>query len=159
MRLRSQEKQEAEEVVKTKDEELRRLQEQISRQRQQMNRQFAELENKIDNSAIIKHLHRLLEQNPPKEATSADFRDLRLLMNEVIPSFYQKLNTTKCSLRTIEYDICLLVRFHFRPAEISRLTGLKDNHIANIRKGILLKVFNIVGSPKDLDEILLQIKE
>lgn len=159
LQLRSQEKQEALDLIQSKDEELRKLHKQVKGQRQQDDRRLAELESKLDYSDISRRLHTLLEKNPPVEASSADFRDLRSFMNEMIPSFYIKLNTSKCSLRPIEYDVCLLVRFHFRPAEISKLTGLKENHVANIRKGILLKVFNIVDSPRILDELLLQIKD
>lgn len=159
MQLRSQEKQEALDLIQSKDEELRKLHEQVKGQRHQDDRRLAELESKLNDSNIAKRLRTLLENNPPIEASSADFRDLRSFMNEMIPSFYTKLNTPKCSLRPIEYDVCLLVRYHFRPAEISKLTGLKENHVANIRKGVLLKVFNIVDSPRVLDELLLQIKD
>lgn len=159
LQLRSNERQEAQDLINSKNLELKSLQEQINAQLQQKTNRLAELESKLDDSDVAKRLRDLLKQNPPQEASLSDFKDLRSFMNEAIPSFYSRLNTSNCSLRLIEYNVCLLVRFHFKPAEISKLTGLKDNHVANIRKSILCKVFNIVGAPKELDELLLQIKE
>lgn len=159
LQLRSQEKQETLELISSKDRELMNLQALINNQLRQKAARLSELESKLDNSDIAERLHGLLKKNPPQQATSSDFKELRSYMNEVIPSFYSQLNTPDHSLRLVEYNVCLLTRFHFKPSEISKLTGLKDNHVANIRKSILLKVFGIVGPPKALDEILLRIKE
>jgi len=158
MQLRSMERLEAEALIKAKNRDLSVLQKKIAVQQDILEARTASLESRLDNSDIAKHLRFLLKQNPPQTATQEDFKSLRQFAIEVIPTFYSVLNTPNCSLRPIEYDVCLLIRFHFLPAEICKLTGRSDSYIANLRKSILMKVFSVKGSPKDLDKRVLQIK-
>jgi hypothetical protein len=58
-------------------------------------------------------------------------------------------------LRPIEYEVCLLTRAFFSPAEIGKLLDRNDTYIANLRRRILKKRWGIDGAPKDLDAILL----
>ena len=106
-------------------------------------KQRANLEDFIDNSDIVKNLKLLLSASPVQSASIEQMRELKKLINEQIPTFYDRLNSS-VPLRPIEYEVCLLVRCHFKPAEISKLLGRNDGYIANIRKGILLKIFGIV---------------
>lgn len=115
------------------------------------------IDKRLTESKIVKHLTDLLKENPPKEASVQDFKDLKNLINTEIPDFYGTLNTTECTLRPIEYEVCLLIRVRFSPAEICKLTGRSDSYIANLRKGILLKEFGIKGLPKELDSRILSI--
>ena len=117
----------------------------------------ASLEIRLDESDIRKHLEDLLKANPVREATLDDFRKLKLLINEEIPSFYAVVNSHG-ALRPIEYEICILIRCHFNPSAICKLTGRSDSYIANTRKGLLHKIYGIEGSPKEFDERLLAIK-
>jgi hypothetical protein len=120
------------------------------------NKNASALEARLDDSKIKKHLDELLAANPVSGATQEDFKQLKLLINEEIPGFYNALNGND-PLRPIEYEICLLIRCHFKPAEICKLTGRSDSYIANTRKSILTKVYGIKGAPKDLDERILSI--
>ena len=83
-------------------------------------------------------------------------REVKKLVNEQIPVFYDALNS-KSPLRPIEYEVCLLVRCHFKPAEICKLMDREDGYISNLRKAILLKVYGIKGVPGDLDQRIMQI--
>jgi len=158
MQLRSIERHEAEMLIESKNNDLRALQEKVASQQELLEARSASLETKLDSSEMVKHLRHLIEQNPPTEASQTDFRNLRQFFIETIPSFYSTLNTSKYSLRPIEYDVCMLIRLHFQPAEICKLTGRSDSYISNLRKHILVKVFGLKGAPKDLDQRILQIK-
>jgi cbb3-type cytochrome oxidase subunit 3 len=152
------ETQNATSLIEKKNQEILNLQESIVRYRKLDEKHVATLESRLDDADIIKHLHSLVDRNPPQIATLEDFRQLKMLVNEEIPSFYSTLNTPECSLRTIEYEVCLLTRCHFLPSEICKLTGRNESYISNLRKAILLKLYGVKGAPKDLDQRIMAIK-
>ncbi len=140
-----------------KSKQIENLQAEIAQYKKNLvNREKANLENQLLNAQVTKDLAGLLKANPIQSATQSQLRDLRKLINELIPSFYQSVNE-KQVLRSIEYEVCLLIRCHFKPAAISKLLDRDDAYISNLRKGILLKIYGIKGSPKDLDERIMQI--
>ena len=153
-----QEKNEnASDLINRKSWEISDLQLQIAQyQRRQSIKDHANLENLLDDAPITIELAGLLKANPVQSATQGQLRELRKLINEKIPVFYDTLNA-KSPLRPIEYEVCLLVRCHFKPAEICKLMDRDDGYISNLRKGILLKVYGIKGVPGDLDQRILQI--
>lgn len=145
-------------LIDKKNEEIQRLQEKIVKYQKLSEKKIATLENRLQESDIVRHLHNLLYANPPQIASQEDFRQLKTLINEEIPQFYSTLNNSDCSLRTIEYEVCLLIRCHFLPAEICKLMDRNESYVANLRKAILQKLYGLKGSPKDLDQRILAIK-
>jgi hypothetical protein len=111
----------------------------------------------LKQSSIVQHLRELLGKNPPEPASASDIKALRDLVEEVIPSFYGLLNPPNYVLRPIEYEVCLLTRAFFSPAEICKLLDRNDAYIANLRRRILKKRYGIEGSPKELDALVLNI--
>ena len=152
------ETQNAASLIEKKNREILNLQESIEKYRKLDEKHVATLESRLDDADIVKHLHGLVDKNPPQIATQEDFRQLKMLVNEEIPTFYSSLNTPECSLRTIEYEVCLLIRCHFLPSEICKLTGRNESYISNLRKTILLKLYGVKGAPKDLDQRIMAIK-
>ena len=152
------ETQNAASLIEKKNREILNLQESIEKYRKLDEKHVATLESRLDDADIVKHLHGLVDKNPPQIATQEDFRQLKMLVNEEIPTFYSSLNTPECSLRTIEYEVCLLIRCHFLPSEICKLTGRNESYISNLRKAILLKSYGVKGAPKDLDQRIMAIK-
>ena len=153
-----QEKNEnASDLISRKSREISELQSQIVQyQHRQSVKDHANLEDLLDNAPITRDLAELLKANPVQSATQGQLRELRKLINELIPNFYEALNYPQ-ALRPVEYEVCLLTRCHFKPAAISKLLDRDDAYISNLRKGILLKVYGIKGSPKELDEQIMQI--
>ena len=153
-----QEKNEnASDLISRKSREISELQSQIAQyQHRQSVKDHANLEDLLDNAPITRDLAELLKANPVQSATQGQLRELRKLINELIPNFYEALNHPQ-ALRPIEYEVCLLTRCHFKPAAIGKLLDRDDAYISNLRKGILLKVYGIKGSPKELDEQIMQI--
>lgn len=149
--------QDADALINKRAEEIKALQKRIDEyQSRQDSYDSATLEDRIDNSEIVKELDALLELNPVQSATQSQMRELKKFINEQIPCFYDSLNEPLL-LRPIEYEVCVLTRCHFKPASICKLLNRSDGYIANLRKGILLKVYGIKGSPKDLDERIMKI--
>ena len=149
--------QDADALINKRAEEIKALQKRIDEyQNRQDSYDSATLEDRIDNSEIVKELNALLELNPVQSATQSQMRELKKFINEQIPCFYESLNESQV-LRPIEYEVCVLTRCHFKPASICKLLNRSDGYIANLRKGILLKVYGIKGSPKDLDERIMKM--
>ena len=149
--------QDADALINKKAEEIKALQKRIDEyQSRQDSYDSATLEDRIDNSEIVKELNALLELNPVQSATQSQMRELKKFVNEQIPYFYDSLNEPLL-LRPIEYEVCVLTRCHFKPASICKLLNRSDGYIANLRKGILLKVYGIKGTPKDLDERIMKM--
>ena len=153
-----QEKNEnASDLIQKKSKEVESLQAKLAQSLQnQSGRDHADLEDSLVNASITKELTSLLQSNPVQAATQGQMRELRKLVNEFIPNFYTGINSRQ-TLRPVEYEVCLLIRCHFKPAAISKLMGREEAYISNLRKGILLKAYGIKGSPKELDERIMQI--
>ena len=153
-----QEKNEnASDLIQKKSKEVESLQAKLAQSLQnQSGRDHTDLEDSLVNASITKELTSLLQSNPVQTATQGQMRELRKLVNVLIPNFYTGINSRQ-TLRPIEYEVCLLIRCHFKPAAISKLMGREEAYISNLRKGILLKAYGIKGSPKELDERIMQI--
>jgi len=144
-------------LISRKMNEVEELQAQLTElRRNHISMDHANMEDLLEDSDIVKELKELLKANPVQPATYAQMREVKKLVNEQIPVFYDTLNS-KSPLRPIEYEVCLLVRCHFKPAEICKLMDREDGYISNLRKGILLKVYGIKGVPGDLDQRIMQI--
>ena len=147
----------AKSLISRKMSEVEDLQAQLAElRRSNVSKGHADKEDLLEDSDIVKELKDLLKANPVRPASLAQMREVKKLINEQIPVFYDMLNA-KSPLRSIEYEVCLLVRCHFKPAEICKLMDREDGYIANLRKAILLKVYGIKGVPGDLDQRIMQI--
>ena len=153
-----QEKNEnASDMISNKSKKIEDLKAQIAQYQHDLSiKVYVNQEDQLCNAPIVKELNDLLECNPVQSATQGQLRELRKLMNELIPNFYETLNLPQ-TLRPIEYEVCLLIRSHFKPAAISKLLDRDEAYVSNIRRRILHKVYGIEGNPKDLDERLMAI--
>lgn len=144
-------------LMDKKTEEIKELQAKIENyQKRQNSYDAATLEDRIENAVIVKDLKTLLESNPIQTATQGQLRELKKFINEQIPCFYEDLNSSQV-LRPVEYEVCMLIRCHFKPSSVGKLLGLDDAYISNLRRRILHKVYRIEGNPKDLDERIMAI--
>ena len=147
----------AESLISRKVREVEDLQTQLAELRKNAaSKNHANLEKFLQESDIVKELTGLLEVNPIRPATQDQMKEVKKLINEQIPVFYDTLNSTT-TLRPIEYEVCLLVRCHFKPSSIGKLLGLDEAYVSNVRRRILHKVYGIEGNPKDLDERIMAI--
>jgi tetratricopeptide (TPR) repeat protein len=154
--LRSEEQEHSLSTINSLSEEIATLQRRVAEYAKMPERRRTE--TSLMESDIVTHLRELLGQNPPAEASLADMQALKSLVNEQLPMFYGTLNTSSCTLNPIEYEVCLLIRVHFSPADICKLLGRSDSYISHTRRRILQKVYGIDGKPKDLDDRILAIQ-
>ena len=138
-------------------EEITKLQEIVSAHRSPLNEEHALINQNIKKSSVVMRLQDLLDENPPKVASRADMRELQDIINENVPLFFSTLNTSEHILSQGQYEICMLVRAFFSPSEIAKLMGRSDSYVATTRKRLLRDIYGIVGSPRELDAILLEI--
>lgn len=144
-------------IISKRNTEIAELQTKISEFQKRLSKTIdPALEDKILEAKVIQRFHEYLESNPVQEATTSDIRELKNLINELIPNFYGSLNSST-PLRAIEYEVCLLIRCHFKPASISKLLGRDDAYISNIRRRLLKKIYDTTGNPKELDDRILRI--
>lgn len=154
MELRTMEETSISSVLERKDKIITDLQHQVAVFQKRNISDNTLLEKNLEESPIVRKLRQYLRENPPREASFEDIRQLKNLINENIPSFYDKLK----ELRSVEYEICLLIRTHFAPAEISKLLRKRNDYVTTTRKRILYKIYNIEGVGKDLDALILNIR-
>ena len=112
----------------------------------------AALDYRLKNADITTRLRKMAKSNPPVQPGLEDWKQLRALVEREIPDFSRILNTEDHSLSDIEYDVCLMIRVHLLPIEISRLKKCTPSYVSNIRKSLLKRVYGKEGSSEDFDD-------
>ena len=145
-------------VIEQQKKSIQELQGRIELYQQKKLRAANDIEMAINDSLIISRLHVLADATRPQVASASDIRELKVLVNDLIPSFYNTVNGGVNPLRPVEYEVSLLTRCHFKSADICRLLGRTDSYVANLKKVILQKAFGCQGTQKDFDQKILSIK-
>ena len=78
------------------------------------------------------------------------------MMDTILPSFKTKMMSVE-PLAQLDYAICILVRLHFRPADICILLDIDSATLSMKRKRLLKKVYGMDGSAKDFDQRVQKI--
>ena len=78
------------------------------------------------------------------------------MMDTILPSFRTKMMSVE-PLAQLDYAICILVRLHFRPADICVLLDIDSATFSMKRKRLLKKVYGMDGSAKDFDQRVQKI--
>ena len=144
-------------LIARKNEEISHLQDRISEyQKLQTDKEKANLEDRLIHAKVVKDLSGLLDENPVRQASREQIRQITNLINEQIPSFYNELNSSVV-LRPVEYEVCMLIRCHFKPSSVGKLLGLDEAYVSNVRRRILHKIYGLEGNPRDLDERIMII--
>lgn len=139
-------------LVKEKREAIERLQ---SMETLRRHIDEATVEERLANSDIARRF-RQIAANPTTQPTSDDWQALRSMINSEVPGFYSTLNNGHV-LRPDEYDLCILLRLHFKPLEISNLTGISQKSVSAIRRRLLQKVLGHDGKPGEFDDFIMRI--
>lgn len=86
-----------------------------------------------------------------------DWKELRNMIDEKIPSFYSETHANKTGLPEKDYDLCILIRLYFTPSEIAALTNLGLSNISMKRIRLLKKIYSLNGTPEDFDKRIQSI--
>lgn len=103
--------------------------------------------------------HRLnyLRTHTMEKIEKNDWEELRKMIDEKIPDFYSEMHAHNTKLQQRDYDLCILVRLYFTPADIGILTDLSPSNISMKRIRLLKRIFGIDGSPDDFDKRIQSI--
>lgn len=115
----------------------------------------ATVEQRLANAPISRRF-RQIANNPTSQPTAEEWQELRAMINSEVPGFYATLNDGHV-LRSDEYTLCILLRLHFKPLEISNLTGISQKSVSAMRRRLLQKVLGHDGKPGEFDTFIMQI--
>ena len=139
-------------LVKEKREAIERLQ---SMETLRRHIDEATVEERLANSDIARRF-RQVAGNPLSQPSAGEWQALRSMINSEVPGFYSTLNNGHV-LRPDEYDLCILLRLHFKPLEISNLTGISQKSVSAMRRRLLQKVLGHDGKPGEFDDFIMRI--
>ena len=89
--------------------------------------------------------------------TEEDWRRLRMLVIEYLPGFNDFLTTNAHRLTESKYNICILLRLHFKSVDISKILGIKPPSVSDACTSIMRIIFQKEGSAKELTATLSEI--
>lgn len=139
-------------LAKEKREAIERLQ---SLETLQRHVDEATVEERLADTGIARRF-RQMALNPTAKPTAEEWQELRSMVNSEIPGFYSTLNNGHV-LRPDEYNLCMLLRLHFKPLEISNLTGISQKNVSAMRRRLLQKVLGRDGKPGEFDDFITGI--
>lgn len=139
-------------LAREKSEAIERLQ---SLETLQRHVDEATVEERLADTGIARRF-RQMALNPTAKPTAEEWQELRSMVNSEIPGFYSTLNNGHV-LRPDEYNLCMLLRLHFKPLEISNLTGISQKNVSAMRRRLLQKVLGCDGKPGEFDDFITGI--
>jgi len=115
-------KTDSEAYKKNKEEYIQSLEQTISQyQNDKLRPKQWNIEQEILNSTIVKRFHELA--NHGLSASSVEWDDLNLVIEERMPAFYEHIRAKKYNLTEQEANLCVLLRLRFVRSELSILVG------------------------------------
>lgn len=91
-----------------------------------------------------------------KKLSDSDWDNVCNMASEYLPSFYDYL-LSQMKVDSTEYQICLLLRLHFKAGEIANMLGVTPPYISKICTEILENLYGKKGSSKELSKELSKI--
>lgn len=145
-------------LLSKKEQEIKTLQDTTEQYRKKIHTlQGYALNERLQQAPITLKVQQYLKHDPYLLPTFEDWRDLKVLINNEIPTFYNSLNVETNKLNDFEYDVCVLLRLQFSPANIAKLKKCTPAYITQIRRAIYKKLFQKEGRADDLDEYILSL--
>ena len=112
---------------------------------------------RLRNSSIAQHFYSLLKSSPYQSPTFADWKDLRNLIKQELPTFYALVNSEDTILSEFECDVCMLIKIQVSSSDIAKLKQCSPAYITQTRKRVYKKLFNKKGRADELDEYILSL--
>lgn len=103
-----------------------------------------------DSDVFIKLKNNLRHELAAKDD---DFLELEATINEIYPTFIEKL-TKLVNMNNQDFRICMLIKADFKPLEISTLTFHSPQAISTSRKRLYKKAFGKEGNPNEWDKFI-----
>ena len=118
----------------------------------------AALDHRLRNAGITRRFHEMAKSQPTKYPSLQEWRDLRSFVEHEIPTFRKTVDRDeKEPLSDMDYDVCVAIRVHLSPIEISRLKQCSPATVTKIRKRLLSLIFGKEGSADVFDDEISRI--
>lgn len=119
----------------------------------------AALDYRLEHHDITRRFHEMAKSQPVQYPSLKDWQELRSLVEDQIPSFKKTLILDEQQpLNDLEYDVCVAIRVHLSPIEISKLKQCAPSYVTKIRKKLLLSIFDREGNGDDFDDEICKIR-
>ena len=115
------------------------------------------LEAPILGTSIYQRLLYMLK-HPSESLTNEEWDALATMVDEQLPTFRPTLYDIFPNIKWSDYQICLLVRLHFRPSEIATLIRRSQPYVTVNRRRMLTKFFREHGNGAEFDRRIREIK-
>ena len=115
------------------------------------------LEASILGTSIYQRLLYMLN-HPSESLTNEEWDALATMVDEELPTFRPTLYDIFPNIKWSDYQICLLVRLHFRPSEIATLIRRSLPYVTVNRRRMLTKFFREHGNGAEFDRKIQMIR-
>ena len=144
-------------LIQEKEEQIAALEKQIAADSEALKlEKLSLLDSRLQNSEICR-VFRYLASHPQTKVVNTEWLKLQDLINQEIPSFYGIIHDKNRNMKEVDYRICILVRLHFSPKEISVITGESLSYISTKRGRLLAKIFGEKGRTEEFDKRICEI--
>ena len=149
--------QNSQEQASSLEKELVAAQEQFSklkapeREEQLKNTDIVKLFSSITKPQKERHEDRLIIR-PARKATDNEWEELRIAIQEHLPTFYAFITTEK-SLTKQQYRICMLFRIGFTGEEIATILGTPSSRISVVKRSLNEKLFKQQKNTNFIDNL------
>ena len=115
------------------------------------------LEASIIGTPVYQRLLYVLK-HPSERLTNEEWDALATMVDEQLPTFRPTIYGLCPDIKKSNYQICMLVRLHFRPSEIATLIHRSLPYVTVNRRRMLTKLFNKQGKAMDFDRKIQMIR-
>ena len=144
-------------LIQEKEEQIAALEKQIAADSEALKlEKLSQLDSRLQNSEICR-VFRYLAAHPKTKVVNREWIELHKLIDQEIPSFYGIIHDKNRNMKEVDYRICILVRLHFSPKEISVITGESLSYISTKRGRLLARIYGIEGKPEEFDKRIQKI--
>lgn len=144
-------------LLEEKNNDILAYQQQIREYESKLKIEKKKVINKELMETPIYNRFKFVSTNYKESLKRKDWEDLRKMIDEKIPTFYSEIQANNINLQQRDYDLCILIRLYFTPADIGILTGLSSSNISMKRIRLLKRIFGVDGTPENFDKRIQSI--
>ena len=116
----------------------------------------AEEQKNLNQTPIVRHIHRLLTDMDQPTMTNKDWEQLEEMFMQSLPHFLPRLQEFG-HLSQQERHVSMLLRLGITPIDIAQLTAHTKQSVSNTRSRLFEKAFGRKGAPTDWDQLVASL--
>lgn len=99
---------------------------------------------------------RLLDPQGRIFVTTEEWQIMEDTLKETCPGFFEKLSEIY-TFNEFQLRVCMLIKAHFSPSEIAKLTERPKETITSTRRRLYAQIFQEKGKPEDWDNFIISL--